>query len=99
MQRPNGARQKLSLGKPLTTALKALSYEEGTTLFTVVLTAFKILLRRYAGETDIIVGTPISGRNQTETENLIGLFVNTLVLRTDLSGDPDFRETLRRVKE
>jgi amino acid adenylation domain-containing protein len=99
MQTPNGARQKLSLGKLLTTALKALSNEEGTTLFTVLLTAFKILLRRYAGETDIIVGTPISGRNQTETENLIGLFVNTLVLRTDLSGDPDFRETLRRVKE
>ena len=99
MQTSNGARQQLSLDGPLTAALKVLSKEEGTTLFTVLLTAFKILLRRYAGETDIIVGTPISGRNQTEIENLIGLFMNTLVLRTDLSGDPDFRETLRRVKE
>ncbi len=99
MQTTHGARQQLSLSGPLTDALKALSRKEGATLFTVLLTAFKILLRRYAGETDIIVGTPISGRSQTETENLIGLFVNTLVLRTDLSGDPDFTETLRRVNE
>src|SRR5690349_19759403 len=99
MQTTHGARQQLSLSGPVTDALKALSRKEGATLFTVLLTAFKILLHRYAGETDIIVGTPISGRSQTETENLIGLFVNTLVLRTDLSGNPDFTETLRRVNE
>ena len=64
-----------------------------------LLTAFMILLRRYTGQQDTAVGTPIAGRSQMETEDLIGLFVNTLVLRTDLSGEPTFREALARVKE
>jgi aspartate racemase len=64
-----------------------------------LLAAFQTLLHRYTGKDDIIVGTPIAGRTRLETERLIGFFVNMLVLRTDTSGDPTFRELLRRVKE
>ena len=61
--------------------------------------AFQVLLKRYTGQDDLAVGTPIANRNRTETEGLVGFFVNTLVLRGDLSGDPDFREALRRTRE
>ena len=63
------------------------------------LAAFKILLYRYTSQDDLIVGTPIANRNRLETEGLIGCFVNVLVLRTDLSGNPGFRELLRRVQK
>ena len=64
-----------------------------------LLAAFKVLLHRYTSQDDLVVGTPIANRNRLEIEGLIGFFVNTLVLRTDLSGDPNFRELLRRVRE
>ena len=64
-----------------------------------LLAAFKALLYRYTGQADIVVGSPIAGRNFIETEELIGFFVNTLVLRTDLSGNPTFRELVGRVRE
>jgi amino acid adenylation domain-containing protein len=94
-----GARQSIVLPKSLTEALKGLSRQEGATLFMTLLAAFKILLSRYTGQQDIVVGSPIAGRNRAEIEGLIGFFINTLVLRTDLSGDPSFRELLRRVRE
>src|SRR5215218_5714605 len=94
-----GARQELALPESLTRSLKELSRQEGTTLFMVLLGAFQALLARYSGQEDIAIGTPIAGRNQAETEDLIGFFVNTLVMRTDLSGDPSFREVLSRVRE
>ena len=64
-----------------------------------LLAALKVLLHRYTGQDDIVVGTPIANRTQAETEGLIGFFVNTLVLRTNLSDDPTFRELLGRVRE
>src|ERR671921_2483898 len=94
-----GARQELALPESLTRELKELSRQEGTTLFMALLGAFQALLARYSGQQDIAVGSPIAGRTQAETEDLIGFFVNTLVMRTDLSGDPSFREVLSRVRE
>jgi amino acid adenylation domain-containing protein len=95
----HGARQSLVLPKSLTEALKGLSRQEGVTLFMTLLAAFKVLLSRYTGQEDIVVGTPIAGRNRAEIEPLIGFFINTVALRTDLSGGPSFRELLRRVRE
>ncbi|HEU0052730.1 MAG TPA: amino acid adenylation domain-containing protein, partial [Longimicrobium sp.] len=64
-----------------------------------LLAAFQCLLARYSGQSDVVVGTPVANRGRGETEGLVGFFVNMLALRTDLSGDPTFRETLRRVRE
>src|SRR6185295_15773512 len=83
----------------LTDRLKSLGQREGVTLFMTLLASFQVLLSRYCAQKDIVIGTPIAGRNQEEIESLIGAFVNTLVLRTDLSGEPTFREALSRVKE
>jgi hypothetical protein len=98
VQTYRGTCQSLTLSKSLTEALKILSHQEGVTLFMTLLAAFKILLHRYSGQEEIIVGSPIAGRNQVETEGLIGCFLNILVLRTDLSGNPSFRELLGRVR-
>src|SRR5256712_13167140 len=64
-----------------------------------LLAAFQVLLGRYSGQDDVVVGTPIANRNRLEVDSLIGCFVNTLVLRADLSGPPTFRELLGRVRE
>ena len=94
-----GASQSVVLPKRLTEELKTLSRQEGATLFMTLLAAFQTLLSRLTGQEDIVVGSPIAGRNRPEVEGLIGLFINTLVLRTDLSGNPTFRKLLGRVRE
>ena len=91
------ARQPLEISPDLTRALKALSQQEGVTLFVTLLAAFKALLSRYTGQTDIMVGSPTANRDQTELASLIGLLANTLVFRTHLDGNPTFRELLKRV--
>jgi amino acid adenylation domain-containing protein len=99
MQSFNGRRLPLALPAELTAALKALSRQEGVTLYMTLLAAFQTLLYRYTGQEDIAVGSPISGRDRPEIKGLIGFFVNTLVMRTDLSGEPTFRELLARVRQ
>ena len=64
-----------------------------------LLAAFEILLARWSGQSDVVVGTPIAGRNRREIEGLIGFFLNTLVLRTKLDGDPSFLELLTRIRQ
>jgi amino acid adenylation domain-containing protein len=94
-----GTIQSLSLSESLTGQIKQIAKVTGTTLFMVLLSAFQIMLSRYSGELDIIVGTPIAGRQYVETEKLIGLFVNSLAIRTDMSGNPTVRQLLARVRE
>ncbi|NEQ08700.1 MAG: amino acid adenylation domain-containing protein, partial [Moorea sp. SIO4E2] len=94
-----GGKKSLKLSEKLTSSLKQLSQQQGVTLYMTLLAAFKVLLSRYSGHSDIIVGTPIANRHRTELEGLIGFFVNTLVLRTELGGNPSFRELLGRVRE
>ncbi|MEW5925955.1 MAG: amino acid adenylation domain-containing protein [Gemmatimonadota bacterium] len=94
-----GAAEPVGLSGELLERLQALARREGTTLYMTLLGAFQALLSRYGGGEDVVVGSPVAGRTRREVEGLIGFFVNTLALRTDLSGDPTFRETLRRVRE
>ena len=94
-----GAWRSRLLAPPLRHAAGALAQSQGATLFMVLLAAFQALLKRYTGHSDILVGTPIAGRNRAEAEQLIGVFINTLVMRTDLSADPTFEQLLERVRE
>jgi len=96
-QRGGRAVERLSQG--LSEEVKGLSRGAGVTLFMMVVGAMKVLLHKYTGLHDIIVGTPIAGRDRKEVEGLIGFFVNTLVLRTSLEGNPTYVELLGRVRE
>jgi amino acid adenylation domain-containing protein len=98
-QRISAANEPIELPLQLTHALKNLSEGERATFFMTMLAAFQVLLARYTGQEDIVVGSPITNRGHVEAEPLIGIFVNMLVLRTKLDGDPAFREVLRRVRE
>jgi amino acid adenylation domain-containing protein len=96
VQAYRGATVPVELSPELLERLEALGRSEGATLYMTLLSAFQVLLGKYSGSDDIVVGSPIAGRTRKEVEELIGFFVNTLVLRTDLGGDPSFREVLRR---
>ena len=99
MQSFNGAYCTRDLPKKLAESLTAIGQRHHASLFMTMLAAFKVLLHRYSGQDDILVGTPIAGRTRMETEGLIGLFLNTLPLRADLSGNPSFEELLKRVRD
>jgi amino acid adenylation domain-containing protein len=99
VQTYRGAIVRVELSSELTAGLHLLCRETGTTLFMALLGALNVLLCRYSGQHDIVVGTPIAGRTRSELEGLIGFFVNTLAMRTDLSGDPSFVALLGRIRE
>ncbi len=94
-----GACKSFELHTALYESLKELSGSNGVTLFMTMLAALKTLLHHYTAQEDIVIGTDIANRNQTEIEPLLGLFTNTLVMRTDLSGNPTFKELLSRVRK
>jgi amino acid adenylation domain-containing protein len=99
VRRGRGAKETFALPSESLAGLKALVREQDATLFMGLLTVFAILLRRYTGQEDLTIGTPIAGRTRMETEGLIGFFVNTLVLRAELAGNPSFVEQLKRTRE
>src|SRR6185369_116604 len=94
-----GAALPIVLPARLSAAVRELSRQSRVTPFMTLLAAWAVLLGRHAGQDDVLVGTPVAGRNRREIEDLIGFFINTLVLRTDLSGAPAFTGLLTRVRE
>jgi amino acid adenylation domain-containing protein/non-ribosomal peptide synthase protein (TIGR01720 family) len=99
VQSARGAVRRLALGRELSGGVESLARAGAATPFMTLLAAYQALLGRYAGQSDICVGTPIAGRTRLELEGLIGFFVNTLVLRGDLGGDPTFSALVSRVRE
>ncbi|HEU4884058.1 MAG TPA: amino acid adenylation domain-containing protein, partial [Longimicrobium sp.] len=94
-----GALHTFAVPTQVAERVRGLASAEHVTPFMATLAAFTALLGRYSGASDVVVGSPVAGRHRPESEPIVGLFVNTLALRTDLSGDPTFRELVRRVRE
>ncbi|MBW4630462.1 MAG: amino acid adenylation domain-containing protein [Iphinoe sp. HA4291-MV1] len=94
-----GGAESFLLDHDLTQRLKQLSQESDATLFMTLLAAFLVLISRYSGQLDIVVGSPIANRNSPQIEQLMGFFANTLALRGDLSGNPSFRDFLAQVRQ
>jgi amino acid adenylation domain-containing protein len=99
MRRFLGASVPLALPCELIRRLRKVAAEEDCTLFMALLAGFAALLHRYSGQNDVIIGTPVAGRNRVELEQLIGFFVNIVVLRCDCRADPTYRELLRGIRE
>jgi non-ribosomal peptide synthetase component F len=94
-----GAAEAFTVPGGVVEGLRRICRQERSTPFMALLAAFNVLLSRWTGQKDLVVGTDLANRDQPETEGLIGFLLNHLVLRTDLSGDPSYREVLRRVRE
>ncbi|MCD9120743.1 non-ribosomal peptide synthetase [Cupriavidus sp. UGS-1] len=94
-----GGAVSFSLDADLSAKLRALARRTDTTLFTVLLAAFQVLLYRYTGQRDLRVGVPVANRNRVETEGVVGFFVNTQVLRTEIDGSMAFDAVLARARE
>jgi natural product biosynthesis luciferase-like monooxygenase protein len=99
VQTYRGAAHRLTLDRALTQKLKRLSTANGATLYMTLLAAFQVLLYRYTGQTDLLVGSPTAGRGRQAWSGLVGYFVNPLVLRADLSGNPTFTAFLEQVRQ
>ena len=99
VQSYRGAQYVFELSADLTAKLDQLAQSHDATLFMVLLAGFNVLLARYSGQDDIVVGSPIANRTRTEIEGLIGFFVNTLVLRTQLEENPTFTDLLAQVRQ
>jgi amino acid adenylation domain-containing protein len=94
-----GDNMSLMLDMATREGLRATARRSDATLFVSLLALFGTLLHRYAGQDDIVIGTPFAGRNRTELEGMVGYFINPLALRLDLSGDPTFNELIARARE
>src|SRR6185295_15767463 len=94
-----GARVEFALNRQLSEQLRAVSQREGVTKFMTLLAGFQLVLGRYSGQEDVVVGTDVANRRRVETEGLIGFFINQLVIRTRLEGNLTVRKLLRNVRE
>jgi len=99
IQNFRGARVYVSYPRSLLDGLKELSRREGVTMFMTLMAAFKTLIYRYTNQADLLISTPIGTRLRPETENIVGYLLNLLIIRTDLSGNPRFRELLKREQD
>ncbi|HEY1137572.1 MAG TPA: amino acid adenylation domain-containing protein [Xanthomonadaceae bacterium] len=94
-----GGRHLFPLDADLHARLVELARRESTTMFMLMLSAWQVLLSRYSGDHDVVVGSPVANRNNDDLRRMVGLFINTIALRGDLSGDPSFRELLVRNRD
>ena len=94
-----GARFHAKLDAEVVARLRGVAGEEGVTLFMALLAVWQTLLARLSGQTDVIVGTPISTRDEEDYEKVVGCFINNIALRGDLSGEPTYRALLQRTKQ
>ncbi|MEG8178095.1 amino acid adenylation domain-containing protein [Nocardia terpenica] len=94
----DGGEHMFTLPEQTAATLRALAVRENATLFMVLSAALAVLLARYSGEYDVVIGSPVAGRGLVELEPLVGFFVNSIVLRIDLTDNPTFRETVRRAR-
>jgi amino acid adenylation domain-containing protein len=99
VQSQRGATYRFEIPEDVAAAFTAVRVGEEATLFVAVLAAFNVLLHRYSGQNDLMVGTPISVRSRAELEGLLGFFLNTVVVRTEVSGTLSFHDLLKRVKD
>ncbi|WP_366293179.1 non-ribosomal peptide synthase/polyketide synthase [Paenibacillus sp. AN1007] len=99
MQSYEGRTLKLFMNREKSEGLKRLAAENGATLYMVLLAGYTILLHKYTGQEDVVVGTPIAGRNHSDLQPLIGMFVNTLAIRSYPAADKSFLDYLREIKE
>ncbi|KPL90596.1 non-ribosomal peptide synthetase/MFS transporter [Herpetosiphon geysericola] len=99
VKRDLGATVEYHLPWSLVEAVERLSRQERATPFMLFMAAFQVLLYRYSGQSDLIIGTPIANRTRREIENLIGFFVNTLPIRVNLAGSPSFRSLIAQVRQ
>jgi Condensation domain/AMP-binding enzyme/TubC N-terminal docking domain len=94
-----GASLPIDLGRELSDATRALAAKEGTTPFVLLLTAYQVLLHRYTGQQEVIVGTPTYGRDRPEFANVTGYLINMIPLKAAFDDDPTFRELLARMRQ
>ncbi|MEM7348043.1 MAG: SDR family NAD(P)-dependent oxidoreductase, partial [Chloroflexota bacterium] len=94
-----GGSQSVEIPPELTDQLRQLAKNEQTTLYTLLLAAFNVLLHRYTGQDDILLSTPTAGRTQPEFAELIGYFVSPVIIRADLSGTPTFQQFLQQIRQ
>jgi natural product biosynthesis luciferase-like monooxygenase protein len=99
LQSHRGACESITLPADLVARLRKAGAQHRVTFFMTLLAGFKIVLHRYTGQHDIVVGSPLAGRDCAETEDLVGFFINTVLMRTDLSGDPSVKDLLLRVRD
>ncbi len=99
MQSFEGDSVSFELSEDTTLKLRKLTKETGTTMHMALLSAFNILLSKYSGQEDIVIGTPIAGRPHADLQNIVGMFVNTLALRNKPEGDKKYVDFLKEVKE
>ncbi len=98
VQSDDGATVGFILDIGETDSIKSLARDNGITLYMAILSVFSILLSKLSGQDDIVIGTPIAGRNHIDLEKIVGMFVNTLALRIDVKGNTTVREFIKRIK-
>ncbi|MBN2862730.1 MAG: amino acid adenylation domain-containing protein [Bacteroidales bacterium] len=99
LQNFEGSTHRVELPAELSYKISQIAGENGATLFMFLLAAFNLLLSRYGGQEDIIIGTPVAGRPHADLENIIGMFVNTLALRNFPVWEKSFKEFLKEIRE